>query len=98
MADDVSDDASLNDELGLFALKLAKDMQKSDVPFAQKLDAFRALTAYHSASAKTKKPISADGDHPDDQPAVADFQTLKRRMKVVGEDDANGSVEASGSR
>lgn len=83
---------NLTQELDKFALSLAQAMQKEDVPFAQKMDAFRALTAYHSSSAKTKK-LTGDDDADDGQPSRSDFSDLKRQIRVVGGE--HGTVKAS---
>jgi len=85
---------TLTAELNRFAMHIAQEMQKDGIPFANKIDAFRALTAYHSASAKTKK-LTGDDELDDDQPSRSDFASLKRQIRVVGETDGPISVKAS---
>lgn len=53
---------SLESTLSEFATELAKQARLSDTPFDQKLDAFKALTAYRALELKAKKGRDDDDE------------------------------------
>lgn len=80
MSDDV-----IRTKLDAFAVKIAEDAQVKDVPFATRLDAFKALTAYYVGTTKLVTPKKNKDEEPEENEGLS-FTDLKKRVEDAGSD------------